>query len=456
MKYLGNKQKYTRLYTMPGNRPFFIRSPKAIQNAVAIPVLREQNTLFETLASLAENPADDLEKTIVICVVNNHTPIVSGREEILDNQETLGILKSLIEQSDISDCSDGKLRKFLSVISNSSLRLACIDASSPGSEIPDHFGGVGTARKIGMDAALTLLDETIPGKGILSCLDADTIVEKNYLSGIQHCFAAGGFPAATTRYAHRRPSEERLLMAISRYEIFLRSYVIGLSWAGSPYAFPSIGSTISCRAESYVAVRGMNRNEAAEDFHFLDKLAKIGKIGFIGQTTVHPSARLSKRVPFGTGSKMVDVVEKGPDQIFSYHPDIFRILQEFLFEMDRFPSRGVGEVMTTALNIHPALDGYLKNSRFPQKWATICRDNPDPDHLRRQFHVWFNGLRTLRLVHHLSRLDFPPMELFTGLKRLLKMTGKEMFSLKKVSADAPNPGHFLEILEELRVLFPHS
>ena len=92
---------------------------------------------------------------------------------------------------------------------------------------------------------------------------------------------------------------------------FCGAYVIGLSYAGSPYAFHAIGSTMSCTAEAYAAVRGMNRRTAAEDFHFLDKLAKLGRIGHIEKTTVFPSPRTSHRVPFGTGQRMLRVHERG-------------------------------------------------------------------------------------------------------------------------------------------------
>lgn len=456
MDYLHNKDKYLSRYAILGNRPVSARFLENIENAVVIPVLQEKQTLFETLASLAKNPAADLEKTIVISVVNNHSAAVASPEEIMENQETLAILRGLIQKGDIPHYADEKLNQYLKIISDSRLRLASIDASSPGSEIPDSSGGVGTARKIGMDAALALLDERALGKGVITCLDADTIVEENFLPAIHRFFSVSTRPAGVTRYAHRMPYDTRLFSAICRYEIFLRSYVMGLSFAGSSYAFPAIGSTISSRAESYVAVRGMNRNEAAEDFHFLDKIAKIGPIGFIEYTTVHPSARLSKRVPFGTGSRMTDVIEKGRDEFLIYNPEIFDILRKFLSEMNTFPDRKVMEIMRMAFDIHTALHEYLTVSRFQRKWEATRRNHADPDYLRRQFHVWFDGLKTLRLVHHLSRVYFPPLEMFSGLKRLSGMTGKEIFSLKKISADAPKPENLLSILEELRVLFPHS
>jgi glycosyltransferase involved in cell wall biosynthesis len=456
MDYLHNKDQYLRRYGVLRDRPVFARFSGNIEHAVVIPALQEKQTLFETLASLAGNTATALEKTLVIIVVNNHSTAIAKPEEIKDNQATLAILRGLIQKGDISQYADERLKRYLRIISHSHLRLAFLDASSPGREIPDNWGGVGTARKMGMDAALTLLDERAPGGGVITCLDADTVVEENFLSAIRYFFRGNKHPAAVVRYAHRMPSDTRLFSAICRYEIFLRSYVIGLSFAGSPYAVPSIGSTISCRAESYVAVRGMNRNEAAEDFHFLDKLAKLQPIGFIADTTIHPSARLSKRVPFGTGSRMTDVIEKGRDEFLIYNPEIFVILRKFLSEMDGFPNREATQIMASVFHIDPALHGYLEASRFPRKWEAIRRNHDDPERLRRQFHVWFDGLKTLRLVHHLSRRNFPPLEMFSGLKRLLEMIGKEIFTLKKNSADTTKSEDLLNILEELRVLFPYS
>ena len=50
---------------------------------------------------------------------------------------------------------------FYNLSSDAGLRIGYIDASSEGYEIPDNEGGVGMARKIGMDMALNLLVEKI-------------------------------------------------------------------------------------------------------------------------------------------------------------------------------------------------------------------------------------------------------------------------------------------------------
>ncbi len=448
--------KYLQRYSNLKERPIFARSLDGVANTVVIPVLRERDLLFQTLASLARNPVADLSRTMVICVVNNHRPALAGGEAITDNQETLAVLRGIIEKNIISTTHDPKTQADSEIIASSELRLAVIDASSPGMEIPDRDGGVGAARKIGMDAALMILTAGGAGQGIISCLDADTLVEESYLPVIAAFFRRNNCPAATAGYAHQKPASSELLSAICRYEIFLRAYVIGLSFAASPYAFPAIGSTISCPSESYLAVRGMNRRAVAEDFHFLDKLAKLGRIGFAGGTTVHPSARPSCRVAFGTGRKMLYFLEEGKDEYLIYNPDIFNILREWLAEMGSDPDRSAEAIMKTARNIHPLLHEYLAVERFPGNWEVIRQNCADAAHLRRQFHVWFDGLKTLKLVHHLARLQYPPVEMFTGLRQLVGMMKKDIPALEMMPAGVPSPETQFTVLSELRKLFPAS
>jgi hypothetical protein len=341
-------------------------------------------------------------------------------------------------------------------IVGSGIRLGCIDASSADAEIPERDGGVGTARKVGMDAALAVLDGRGPDGGVICCLDADTLVMENYLSAVHAHFSRSDDPAAVAGYAHQKPADPMLLAGICCYEIFLRAYVMGLSFAASPYAFHAIGSTMSCTARAYAAVRGMNRRKAAEDFHFLDKLAKIRKVGHIRTTTVFPSSRSSDRVPFGTGQRMLRFMNGGTDEYRLHDSQIFAILREWLSSMEADPDRGTEAILTAARKIHPDLKAYLDLSRFAIDWPVIRRNCPDDEHLRRQFHVWFDGLKTLRLVHHLSRSAFPPVPMFEGLRGLLDRMGQTIPSLADFPAGIPEPDIQFRILEELRFRFPES
>jgi len=437
-------------------RPLLAASIAGVEQAIVIPSLAESSSLFRTLSCIAANPSGELRRTLVVCVVNNHRPTIASKEEIRDNQVTLNILKELLfGRKSYTDGPD-VLEVDIQRIAGSGLRLGCIDASSADVEIPGRDGGVGTARKIGMDAALTVLNGQGPGGGVISCLDADTLVMENYIAAVQTHFSRSADPAAVTGYAHLKPADPRLLAAICCYEIFLRAYVMGLSFAGSPYAFHAIGSTMSCTAQAYAAVRGMNRRTAAEDFHFLDKLAKLRKVGHIGTTTVFPSSRPSDRVPFGTGQRMLRFLTGGTEDYRLYDPRIFGILREWLSGMEADPDRGTEAILKAARKIHPDLRTYLDLSRFKMNWPVLRRNCPDAEHLRRQFHVWFDGLKTLRLVHHFSRSAFPPVPMFEGLNGLFERMGQAIPSIKEIHAGILQPDMQFRILEELRSHFPES
>jgi glycosyltransferase involved in cell wall biosynthesis len=416
-------EKYLQDYGVSTARPIVASSFEGITQAVVIPILAERSSLFQTLASLARNPAGDLQHTLVICVVNNHRPHMAAEAQIRDNQETLAVLKDVVFGSPVSSSPLDDIREDLRLIARSELRAAYIDASSSGNEIPDRDGGVGTARKIGMDAALEIIDTGANGSGVICCLDADTLVEENYLSAVRAHFEATGNPAAVVSYAHQRPVDPGLNAAICCYEIFLRSYVIGLSYALSPYAFHAIGSTIACTAEGYVRVRGMNRRTAAEDFYFLNKLAKIGEICTITNTTVFPSARISERVPFGTGRRMLRFMTGGTDEYRIYDPRIFIILRKWFRAIAADPDRNCEAILAEAGHIHVRLEEYLRMSHFTEDWQFIRKNCHTPQQLRRQFHTWFDGLKTLKLVHHFSRHAFPLVSMFDGLARLIDLIG---------------------------------
>ena len=450
--------QYLLRYGVAQGRNLLAASIEGIDQAVVIPALAERRSLFRTLASIAQNPPNDLNRTLVICVVNNHRPPLSREEQILDNQETLSILRSIVfSKTDSCRACPVQDMDEIEMIERSELRLAYIDASSRGFEIPDRDGGVGTARKIGMDAALSIIASSGKANGSICCLDADTLVEENYLSAIQTHFCHTDNPGAVTAYAHQRTADPELQAAICCYEIYLRSYVLGLAYAGSPYAYHSIGSTMACSTDGYRSVRGMNRREAAEDFHFLNKLSKTGVIGTIEQTTVFPSPRLSGRVPFGTGQRMRRFVNGQASEYLIHSPESFKILKEWLALMRR--DRGnsdAGDLLNEAGRIHVCLENYLRLCRFEATWRLIQKNSRDESQLLRQFHVWFDGLKTLRLIHCLDRTSFPPVPMFTGLRGLLGQMGATGIGFACQEHGVPDVDAQLRIVQRLRSVFPGS
>jgi hypothetical protein len=372
--------------------------------AVVIPALAEYGNLFTTLRSLAANPAEYLSRFLVLVVVNHREDAESFDRE--DNRRTLARLAE-------------------SETEFSPLRLAWVDAASPSLEMPAKSGGVGLARKIGLDLALSRLKfgDQVP---LLVCLDADTLVEPTYLPAITGHFRSSHNGGAVIPFRHRPGSSPAEHDAITRYELFLRSYVLGLSLSGSPYAFHTVGSAMACSAEAYVRMGGMNRRPAAEDFYFLQHICKTAGVGQMRGTTVFPSPRPSHRVPFGTGRSISRTLNGEDNVITFYHPECFRILGEWLKIVAGDPCREASLLMSKAASISPHLEGYLEISGFPCAWEKLRRNCRGPEPILSAFHGWFDALRTMKLIHHLSATDLPRCGPEEAAPPLLKLAGIDL------------------------------
>jgi len=369
---------------------------------VVIPALAESDSLFATLQSLAQNPRDVLSDFLILMVVNHRRD--APLSDKLDNEHTLQRLAA----------GDPFL---------SGLLFAWVDAASKGLELPAK-GGVGLARKIGFDLALTRLNYR-QADPLLISLDADTLVRPDYLPSLRRHFQGAKVPGAVIPFCHQRgptPEQDR---AIRRYELFLRAYVLGLSRAGSPYAFHTVGSAMACRAGFYARMGGMNVRKAGEDFYFLQHLAKTGGIAQVKGTVVYPSARTSNRVPFGTGRSVSRLLGKEEGAILFYQKDCFQVLRDWLgLVAQNLKSEGE-EIRERSEKISVHLAGYLDNIRFIGVWHKLRRNFRDPPNLMSAFHGWFDGLKTMKLIHYLSARPIPRGEPESVMPELLRWAGLE-------------------------------
>jgi hypothetical protein len=345
---------------------------------VTIPALGESKRLFATLASLATNPARLLERFLVVVVVNHRQG--SPEADKRDNAMTLATLR----------------------LWDSPLHLCLVDAASAELELSDKTGGVGLARKIGMDLALPRLAPN----GTLICLDADTLVEPGYLQAISEHFANSVAGGAVIPFCHQRGAKLEEERAITLYELYLRHYVLGLQQAGSPYAFHSVGSAMACTARAYLKMGGMNSRQAGEDFYFLQQLQRTSGIALVRGTTVHPSARSSHRVPFGTGQSITRILAQGEVSQTFYRVECFRILQQWLALAERGAALSGEGLLAESAALDPQLAHFLDHCNFPRVWERLRQNAGTPQGLRGAFHGWFDALKTVRLVHHLS-LGYP-------------------------------------------------
>jgi hypothetical protein len=213
--------------------------------------------------------------------------------------------------------------------------------------------------------------------------------------------------------------------AIGRYEHYLFGYALGLSLAGSPYAYPTVGSAVACRATAYIRAGGMNRRLAGEDFYFLQQLAKTGGVAWVEGTLVQPSARLSRRVPFGTGPSLASQLEKGPQSVRSPPAGAFRVLADWLKRaVEAGPGTAGLDLLAEAGAIDPDLGQFLTAQGFPAVWDRLRRNHPTPASLHQAFHCWFDALKTRQLLHRLTTGRFPLSAPQHALSTLLAWAGE--------------------------------
>jgi glycosyltransferase involved in cell wall biosynthesis len=411
--------QYRQHYSTAGKWNLISPDTENTSQVVVIPAYAEKEMLFSTLASLAQNQPSSLDCSFVLCVINNKKN--SPDEVKKNNQQTLEYLRVMINKKSLNHLAlNEDTKRTLQLIADSRLRLGYIDASSAGSEIPDNAGGVGMARKIGMDAALSMMQKNSAPRSLILSLDADTLVQTNYLSAIKNYFTKK-VKTAVVAYEHQEPLSDEGRAAIYCYEIFLRYWILGLKFAKSPYAFHSIGSTMVCSTDAYLAVRGMNKREAGEDFYFLNKLAKIGNVDYIKKTSVYPSARESLRVPFGTGKRVQRFLAGSHEEYVLYDPRIFEILAQWLFIMETPSQYDEKQIMKMAGLIDPLLASFLADCNFAQVWSRIRANVKNEDALTSQFHRWFDGFKTLKLINYLTKEFYSPIDMFTALEMIFKM-----------------------------------
>ena len=395
---------------------------RGINNVIVVPAIAEFENLETLLTSLVNNKPDYFSSTLVIFVINNDP--TDSKEVKESNSKSLKLLRSIIQQKNDND-------PFIKIVTKSGLNFALIDASSKGKELSEKDSGVGLARKTGLDLALTAFDYSIKKKKVMIWLDADCGVENNYINVVVDEFNNKNLSAATINFSHDVSGTGELTKAIIPYEIFLRYYILGLKYAKSPFAFHTIGSTITVDHNAYIKAGGMNKKKAAEDFYFLQKVAKNYNINEIKSTTVFPSSRHSWRVPFGTGRSVTRILSNTRNEFLLNDPVVFDVLKEWLKMFNDKNINDAKHLMEEAGKINQELKIFLIQRKFPEQWDGILKNCKNSKQLEYQKQNWFDGFKTLKLIHYLRDNSYPEINMFHAVDQLLLKTGLNEIKKRK-------------------------
>ncbi|NJD90003.1 MAG: hypothetical protein FIA91_00565 [Geobacter sp.] len=389
---------YLKRRAMPGPWQIEGLTAASLRGGIIIPSLAESVSIPLLLESLCADSTLPHSGLAVLLVVNNRLDATA--EEQADNRLTLELVRS--ERSKLP------------------FPLLLIDAATDGLALPLRDGGVGVARKLGHDLLLPRLDFNCCDPLLIS-LDADTTVAPGYAGAIVSHFAEAGCGGAVIPYSHRPGVTAAENLAIERYELFLRCYVAGLQYAGSPYAFHTVGSAMACRASAYVSCGGMNRRRAGEDFYFLQSLAKTSGVAQVSGTKVFPSPRRSGRGPFGTGRAVGALLDGDPEAVLFYQPYCFVLLRQWLQLAEAGCRERWPDLAQRSRQVAPVLLAFLEGQGFPLAWERLLEHNKSVERLCKGFHDWFDAFRTMKLLHLLSDELYPrgePAELLDSLAEL--------------------------------------
>jgi len=270
-------------------------------------------------------------------------------------------------------------------------------------DLPGHQTGAGQPRKIGMDEALRRFISIDKEDGVIVSLDADCLVDKNYLTEIHKAFDKNKrLLSATLAFHHpveHLDENDPVRKSIEVYEMYLHYYRAALEYTGYPYAYHTIGSAFAVRCTPYAQVGGMGKQQAGEDFYFLQKIFPLGKTIEIKTSKVYPAARLSDRVPFGTGPALAKMIAEKEIVKYTYSFESFQVLKS-LFDIIDSLFKASPEAIAQSLNsFEPCLLHFLINDNFISEIEIINKTTATLPAFRKRFFNYFNAFKILKYLN---------------------------------------------------------
>lgn len=359
---------------------------------ILIPCYNEPD-LLKTLHSIANcKPIES--KVALVLVINSKEN--SPKEIIQQNQKTLAEIAAF-------DAPEW-------------LQIITIEAG----DLPKKHAGVGWARKIGMDWIVSAYNQMQNPEGIIVSLDADSEVAPNYLQEIEKGFQKNQKQcAATFEFEHALEGSqfsEQVYTSITLYELYLRYYYFAVKQTGFPNSIYTIGSCMAVRAKDYVAVGGMNRKQAGEDFYFLQKLVNHRGVAHLPSVKVFPSSRVSDRVPFGTGAQITKLVNTSANEFEVYQLEAFNPLTE-LFEIVSQRSEVANFTFQSSC---PEFEQFLDQISFNSNFKRIRNNSASLKTFEKNFYAFFNGFQIIKWLNYSAENKFPKKSIVSESIKLLE------------------------------------
>ena len=327
--------------------------------------------------------------------------------------------------------------KNISLYADEDLDLLCI--TRIGSNCLPQGQGVGLARKILADVALALFHHRKLSSQWIHQTDADAQIPTDYFDQAMTYENRDDIAALVYAFTHTgqaicddaEPFDSEVIQTASiLYETWLRYYTLGLRYAGSPYAFPTIGSTITINAHAYGMIQGFPKRQAGEDFYLLNKLAKIGAIEVLNGSPIKLKHRISARVPFGTGKatgKIANLIDTNCPYLV-HDPFVFSAIKSILsyctdlieeecdtIDYDQFTKYFPNSIDQTLADIFSLAKDF---GIFNAQYSAMTRAKKKRARLQ-NFHCWFDSFKTMKFIHLLSQQYIKDIKLEEAIEKAI-------------------------------------
>lgn len=310
------------------------------------------------------------------------------------------------------------------------------------SKITYKKSGVGYARKKGMDEAIHRFNLINRPDGIICSMDADTLVSENYFRELIYAFKELKVDCLVIHFEHLL---DGLLLhhrkAIVLYELHLRYYIEALRWAGFPHAYQTLGSAIAVTASAYAAQGGMPPKQAGEDFYFIQKFAKLNRVAELNSITVYPSARISDRVPFGTGKAIGDMINSGREWGITYPLRAFTDLKMVLDSVDKLYT-----MQWQKVEMPESVFAFLNAIQFDKIQIELQSNTSDYEHFLKRFFQKMDAFIMMKFIHFARDQFYGPDKVVASASELLDLK----YNLKIPGSDPE------KLLEEYRAIQKNS
>ena len=370
--------------------PFIPVPPRDSTSLIVVIPCYNEPGILDSIVSLykAARPSFPVE---VIVVVNS--PLGTDRAAVLQNERTLH-----------------QVSRWSAQHSDPDFAVHAIDVPP----FPVKHAGAGFARKTGMDEAAGRFDLLNNERGIIASFDADSTCDPNYFTELEKCFSDDRTNGCTVHFEHplHHPGNPILNNPIVKYELYLRYFVEAMRYSGFPWSFHTIGSCFAVNSGVYARQGGMNRKKAGEDFYFLHKLFPLGNFTELNSTRVIPSARISDRLPFGTGAAMRRLLGTH-GELPTYPPESFEELSDVFGAIEAFYRADDNAISDITGHFSPCMLEYLALKGFAEAVVQANNNSAGPATFKKRFFIWFNGLRILQYLNFArshGRQDLPVSE----------------------------------------------